>query len=1154
MTVPYLYHAKTKDYPIIIGNGGGGDAPVGGVRYDAAVLAAMNGDAGRLTAGAGRHTICPIRRPTTPAVANPPPGRAGRIMTATALSALSLDQHNAVAAAYFGKLLERHQQGATEEDIRMAFRDFIIRTGIIADESEIKSEMPPGSDSIKRVDLYTRNTYVEFKRNLMIGGEIDPGAIAQLDGYLLDSAKSGWGIQNGILTDGVNYLKRSVGDHLRPLATDLRRIYNQSGQGPLVCEYIHAIINTDGADIKPGSETLTRHFGIDSELLKQATALLIDAHQEHREQPTVAVKRKLWQELLQVALGQDSTGDPDAADWLFIRHTYLTTVTALILQAHFGINVVQQAAANPAGLLNGATLNAHTGLKGVIESDLFQWPGEIGQTEYVRYIARKVAQFDWSHRAAELAAILYQNTITPEERRRMGEYYTPRWLAQTIVDEMVDDPLHTVAMDPSCGSGTFIECLAQNIIAAGRNAGQSARDILQKLQSNIIGIDLHPVAVQLAKATYVLNCHEIITAARVDRTAQSPAPAEIAPPIYLGDSLQLRYDRNTLTGQGYVTLLTNEMPAGETAPVQFQIPLSLARQTDRFDRLMLDLATAIDRRQDTDRVLSQHQIAAGSELDTMRVAAAQMEKLHANDRNHVWAYYLRNMVRPAVIAEHKVDAIVGNPPWQTYNKSADIVREEMLNLSKDTYGTWGGGKNSANQDVATLFFCRVTDLYLKDGGKIGMVLPHSVLRSGNHAKWRTGYWANQKGRSKTCISVDFCVKTPWDLDNLEPTFFPMPGSVVFAQNIGKTADLRKGQPAARPLAPALVEMWRGTTDSPSVTRYAETLHHDDGDFHSPYSEFAMRGADVFDRRLFFVTTAPNDGLMAVPDTFRTYPRIGKLDKKNYDVSVLDGSIVHDDNLFAVYLGETLVPYTALQPLTAVLPVSKSTMTIPLDHSKCSVTKTGKIKHDACRVDVQALDARMQERWPAMADLWDANKGKDDTKSLTQNLNWLNKLTNQLEYLRDPSDRPVRIAYTSAGQPTAALITDNQAIVDTKLFQVKCRDLDEAHYLLSVINSDALADAAKPFCTTNWARKIRDLQKHLWKLPIPEYDPENANHRDLATLGQQAVAEAQAAVAALDDPDVTTARSFLRHQWQPTSPTAQAIEKAVAELLGGAAAA
>ena len=1079
-------------------------------------------------------------------------------MTSPTLPATSsLDQHNDIAAEYCGKLLERHNGGYSENDIRIAWRDFVLRTGIVDDENEIRTETPPGEGVARRVDLCVRNTYIEFKTNIIVNGQVDSAYIAQLDGYLLDADRAGWGIQNGILTDGKHHLKRQIGDGILPGAANELKVFEQASQGHLLREYINGIIDTEARDIKPDSGTLTEEFGIGSDVLRQATALLLDAHRKHREHPTVAVKRKLWQELLQVALGQDSTGDPDEADWLFIRHTYLTTVTALILQAHFGIDVVQQADTNPDGLLNGTTLNSLAGLKGVIESDLFQWPGEIGQTEYVRAIARKVAQFDWSRRAEELAAVLYQNTITPEERRRMGEYYTPRWLAQVIVDELIDDPLNTVAMDPSCGSGTFIECLAQNVIAAGRSAGLPAAAILQQLQSNIIGIDLHPVAVQLAKATYVLNCHEIITAARMERTAQAPAPAAIAPPIYLGDSLQLRYDDRALFNQQTIRLRTTE-PDPDTvgngpSSICFEIPLSLARQADRFDLLMLDLAQAIDRNADTDRVLDNHGVSSGPELDTMRQTVAQMRKLHAVSRNHVWAYYLRNMVRPAVIAEHSVDAIVGNPPWLTYSRSSDIVREELVNLCRDAYGIWAGGRLAPHQDVSTLFFARVTDLYLNDGGKIGMVLPHSALRAGQHAKWRAGYWQSQDKDNLNAVSVDFRYKAPWDLDNLDPNdFFPMPSSVVFAQSRGKNGDYKKQRKLAQALAPGRVEIWRGPTSTPQVTRLAETLHHDDGEFHSPYADLAMQGPTIVDRRLFFVSTAPNRILLAAPNTLITYPRETNQDKKRYDVSRLQGSAVHEDNLFAVYLGESIAPYIALEPLTAALPVSKATMTMPLDHSNCSRhPRTGRVTHNACVVDTQDLDFRMQQRWPVMESLWDANKGKNDTKSLVQRLNFNSSLTSQLAYLRDPGDRPVRIAYSSAGRPTAALITDDKAILDYRTFQVTCRSLGEAHYLLAIINSTTLENQVAPFRPRGLFGE-RDLQKHLWKLPIPEYNPEEAGHRDLAGMGQQAVAEVQAELAYLDKPDSTAARSRLRHQWQSTSHTAQAIEKAVARLLGGGA--
>ena len=143
------------------------------------------------------------------------------------------------AREYLGKLLERHLLGASENDIRSAFRDFLLRTDIAADESEVVTETPPAADSRNKVDLYLRNTCVEFKRSVIKGGVIDPEAIAQLDGYILESAKAGRGIQNGILTDGLNYLKRTVGDHLRPVVTkNNHRVFDTPEQGSRLYEYL----------------------------------------------------------------------------------------------------------------------------------------------------------------------------------------------------------------------------------------------------------------------------------------------------------------------------------------------------------------------------------------------------------------------------------------------------------------------------------------------------------------------------------------------------------------------------------------------------------------------------------------------------------------------------------------------------------------------------------------------------------------------------------------------------------------------------------------------------------------------------------------------------------------------------------------------------
>ena len=639
-----------------------------------------------------------------------------------------------VAQEYLGKLLERHGQGASENDIRSAFRDFLVRTGIANDESEIVTETRPAADSRNKVDLYLRNTYVEFKRSILKGQAIDPAAIGQLDGYILENASAGNGIQNGVLTDGRYYLKRSVGDKLPgDVKQQTPTEFSVPEQGNRLYEYLYAIVDTQAEDIRPTKANLEQYFGHDSDVFKTATALLTEAHGKNRDHPTVAVKRKLWRDLLQVAIGQNSVDDSEGSDWLYVRHTVLTALVGIIVQAHFQIDVARYADEDPDNLLSGEILRQHTELKGITESDLFTWPREIGQYEYLRTISKQVGRFKWERDIGDLAATLYMSTIGAEERKPMGEYYTPRWLAQTLTDELITDPANTRILDPACGSGTFLEAAVKHVIAHTGDLTPAER--LAKLQDNIVGIDRHPVAVQLAKATWVIACHDVIMAAR--KAGYSSA---ITAPVYLGDSLQLRYDNRMLDAQGYITLDTREKLAGQTGDVQFQIPLSQALDTDRFDNLMMEISRAVEKEDDTARILDDFDINDESERETMEATIASMEALRRDNRNHVWAYYLRNMSRPVVIAEKKVDVIIGNPPWLTYNQSADIIREELESLCYNRYQIWEGGKNAPHQDVATLFYCRAAELYLKQGGVIGMVLPHSVLRTEHHNKFRKGYY------------------------------------------------------------------------------------------------------------------------------------------------------------------------------------------------------------------------------------------------------------------------------------------------------------------------------------------------------------------------------------------------------------------------------
>ena len=83
--------------------------------------------------------------------------------------------------------------------------------------------------------------------------------------------------------------------------------------------------------------------------------------------------------------------------------------------------------------------------------------------------------------------------------------------------------------------------------------------------------------------------------------------------------------------------------------------MSLAKNPDRFDNLMIDIADEIGRSGDTDAVLDGYEMNQ-PDHQAMVTTISKMKNLHSIGRNHVWAYYLRNMTRPAIIATEKVDA------------------------------------------------------------------------------------------------------------------------------------------------------------------------------------------------------------------------------------------------------------------------------------------------------------------------------------------------------------------------------------------------------------------------------------------------------------------------------------------------------------------
>lgn len=132
---------------------------------------------------------------------------------------------------------------------------------------------------------------------------------------------------------------------------------------------------------------------------------------------------------------------------------------------------------------------------------------------------------------SDLLGPLYQQLVPRPLRHELGEYYTPDWLADHVLDvaEYSGDPKHRL-LDPACGSGTFLLRAIQRIRSRhAENEDQTAegrRRLYREILGSVAGIDLNPVAVTAARVNYLIAIADLL-----------PHSGRVDLPIRLGDSI-----------------------------------------------------------------------------------------------------------------------------------------------------------------------------------------------------------------------------------------------------------------------------------------------------------------------------------------------------------------------------------------------------------------------------------------------------------------------------------------------------------------------------------------------------------------------------------------------------------------------------------------
>jgi SAM-dependent methyltransferase len=944
-----------------------------------------------------------------------------------------------------------------------------------------------------RIDALLGRTVFEFKSDL----RSETGdAEEKLARYLGEREAQTGDRFVGIATDGASFVPYEL------WRGRLRRLpqYTTSTAAPRdVLDWLGAAVAV-AADLPPTPEVVTRHLGRGSLAWQRARGELEAMWAEVGEHPDVRLKRGLWSQLLERVYGASVDTDD-----LFFQHTYLTVVAKTMATHVLGI-----AMPDPGDLLAGRAFQ-EAGIGGVVEGDFFDWPlaAERGP-ELVRRIALQAARFRLRDVRTDVLKGLYESLIDPEQRHDLGEYYTPDWLAARMCERAIDRPLDQRVLDPACGSGTFLFHAVRRLLAAADAAGIGNREALSRCTCQVLGIDVHPVAVQIARVTYLLALGE-------ERLQDRP---HLGIPVYLGDSLQ--WNTRGFLAQREVLI---EVPEG--APV-LEFPFTVARDPGLFDAVISRMLTLSEEEASAEALqawLRRQQGLDDHAIGVLTRTYSDLRDLRSQGRNHIWGFVARNLVRPVWLSQEaeRPDVIVGNPPWLAWRYMSPQMQEAFRHACQER-GIWVG-QVAQQQDLSAYFFARCVELYFKQTGRVGFVMPHAAMSRRQFSRFRMGVFGRrERGRVGPLTFVRFT--EAWAFGEDVRPLFRVPSCVLFAELapfgyrgtiLPQTVLEASGSLPRRDAVPEEAERFLTWREAPWPTERSGRREPQA----SAYGERFRDGAVIFPSVLLRVQRAPLGRLGEDPEAPLVESRRTSLEKRPWrDIASLRGNV---EALFLrpLYLGESIAPFRLLQPILAVIPWDEQTNQL-LDSEA------------ARRSSYLHLG-----RWLGEAErLWQ-QRGRG-RRTLMQQMDYWGQLTAQLP------PEPLRVVYAASGTlPAVAILRDRDAICEHKLYWAAAADELEAHYLAAVLNSESTrARVAHLQSRGQWG--ARDFDKVMFELPIPRFDPANRLHRRLAQAAERAKRVA-AAVPLREGEYFVRARQRIREALREDG-VAQQIDALVAELL------
>lgn len=861
------------------------------------------------------------------------------------------------------------------------------------------------------------------------------------------------------------------------------------------------------------AENLADKFGPKGQLAPKAVAAFANSLEHWGDQAKVRTYFNEWSRLFGIVYGERFGGhleketkaletlykvgkETDFQELLFAVHTYFAFLMKLIAAElltlketsfHSSLaseltHISEDELKEKLEYIEGGGIYIQRGITNFLEGDFFRWYLDGWSPrlrEALQDITRALSEFEPRTGSLNPAATrdllkkLYQYLVPQEVRHSLGEYYTPDWLAEFLLNEVgyKGDTLKRV-LDPACGSGTFLVLAIQR--AKEHGSGQKLRplEVVKRIAANIWGFDLNPLAVIAARTNYLFALGDL---------ANELQRLEI--PIYLTDSVNTP---NQTTGN----LLGNYLEVPTSVGV-FQVPTEWVRH----EGFLLGRAAPIIEKLAKDQysvseamvIFQKEGLIFSNNKDIIKNFYSQILELEKQHKNGIWGRFLKNAYAPVFAG--KFDYVVGNPPWIRWGYLSKEYREATLPMWIN-YGLFslkghaarlGGGE----KDFSMLFTYAATDYYLKNGAKLGFLITQEVFKSKGAGEGFRRFKLGDKEQIKVLKAHDLVTVQPFEgaanktaliiLQKGAPSIYPVPYTVwTRKKGIGKIPTdahwdgaaplLKKEKLLARPIGNS-AGSWQ------TISKEHEILRRIEGkNFYR-----ARRGASTEPYGVFWldIIQALSDGNLII----RNLPERGKR-----DISKVTETIEPDLVYPAVNGGD--IERWGASPSIFFLAVQDPA-------KKCGYSEKS-----------------MKEKWP---------------RTFNYLVRFKKELLDRAAYKKyhEDSGNPFYSQYNiadysfsrfkvvwkrMANDIVAAVISQHKTSLGYKIVMptdttsfFPCDNEDEAHYLCAIINSISAREFVKSYSSAGRGFGAPSVMEHIG---IPKFDNKNKLNQKLAETSQK----------------------------------------------------